>query len=401
MRRTRVKNKKIEDFQAINQLKRENYLILLNTESIKIEKDYHDYVQNFGSNLPEYEKTTQFLELIFSNYIPAKVDRILYLYVLFINKESMVKSINLFICLKDYVISNMSKLSTKIEETHEKCLTTIDKEIIEKINQPVMENNIISCDALSLLLSHFNEIPHLIAYFMIFTAKINIEYIVEFYKFARELLFESLLDFFDTIAISTIILNKLYENKFLKSYVKTDTMNKIYILNHLSKDFINENIINFINKFVSLQIKERNIILPNLTNYDSISLGDLDLFIKTLIVNQLNSLNQYILDENKNDKLNFGENSTILEIYQLMQILMRIKPKEWLNECIIQTILFEEFISCEKGSLKRIVIIFFVGILNNFIFASYNYQTEPVKISMSWLYSILDPQYSGKIITLI
>lgn len=389
----------MEDFQTSNQLKKDSYLLLLNAaDSINLQTEFEEYITKFGSNLPAYERTTQLFDLIFTNYIPAKLDRILYLYMLFINKDSNGKRINVFLCLKDYVFSNMTKLSLKLNEREQLESIACDNEIVRRIYQPIIECKIIDYDAYCYLLSHYKACQHLIAYFMIYTVLMNKEYIIEFYKFSKELLFDSIFNFFETIALSIVFLKNLFDCKYMKPFVKSNTMNKIYILTQLSNDFINENLINLINKIVSVQIIERSLVLPESLKHEAISTEELDEFIQTFLISQLKSLNQYILDENKNDKLNFGENTTIVEIYQLLQILMKIKPKEWLNEFVIQNILFKEFISCDKGSLKRIVVIYFVGVLTNFILTAYNYQIEPVKNSMSWLYSIIDPQFSGKIV---
>jgi hypothetical protein len=172
-------------------------------------------------------------------------------------------------------------------------------------------------------------------------------------------------------------------------------MNKIYILHQLSSDFMSENVIDFINSYV-----DTNLFLKNISFIDSqrrLTEEEFDQYLQQLIVSNLRELNKYILNEDMNDKLNFGENAKVIELYQILQILMKLKSKEWLIEMLIQTILFNEFIDSEKGSLKRIVIIYLVGVLTHYVLVSSNFQLDSVKNALSWIYSILDPQFNGNI----
>jgi len=397
LRRTRAKKGGLEDIFTSNLVKKENFLLILSSDTNEIKSKYEEYIINFCGSLPEYESTTQLLELILTSYVHEKIERIIYLFVIYIChiKERKAKSFNLFLCLKDFVMSNLQKISShQITETNDQ-KKELDKEIIEKILSCYDVNIVFDIRSLCFLMNKYNSSQHLIAYFLIFTVLLENEYIFEYYKLAKELLFDSTYDFLDTISISSIILKRVFDSKYIKPLNKVNTMNKVYILSQLTRDFMNENIINFINKFITIQINTKQIQLPENIQIECLSDEQFENEIVTFIIDQLKSLDKYILKEENNDKLNLGENNIIIEVYLLILILMKIRSIDWIKDVLVKTILFTEFISCSRGSLKRIVIIYLVGILINFLFAAHNYQMVPLKIFLSWIYSILDPQYNG------
>ncbi len=397
LRRTRAKKGGLEDIFTSNLVKKENFLLILSSDTNEIKSKYEEYIINFCGSLPEYESTTQLLELILTSYVHENMERIIYLFVIYIFhiKERKAKSFNLFLCLKDFVMSNLQKISShQITETNDQ-KKELDKEIIEKILSWYDVNIVFDIRSLCFLMNKYNSSQHLIAYFLIFTVLLENEYIFEYYKLAKELLFDSTYDFLDTISISSIILKRVFDSKYIKPLNKVNTMNKIYILSQLTRDFMNENIINFINKFITIQINTKQIQLPENIQIECLSDEQFENEIVTFIIDQLKSLDKYILKEENNDKLNLGENNIIIEVYLLILILMKIRSIDWIKDVLVKTILFTEFISCSRGSLKRIVIIYLVGILINFLFAAHNYQMVPLKIFLSWIYSILDPQYNG------
>jgi len=397
LRRTRAKKGSLEDIFTSNQVKKDNFLLILSSDTSDFKSKYEEYIINFCANLPEYESTTQLFELILTSYLHEKMERIIYLYVVYIChlKQRKAKSFNLFLCLKDFVMSNLQKISSPQTCEINNPNKELDKETIDKILCCYDANIVLDKESLCFLLNNYNSSQHLIAYFLIFTVLLENEYIFEYYKLAKELLFDSMYDFLNTISISSIILKQVFDSKYIKPLNKVNTMNKIYILSQLSRDFMNENIINFINKFITIQINTKQIQLPGNIQIESLSDEQFENEIITFIIDQLKSLDKYILKEENNDKLNLGENNIIIEVYQLILILMKIRPLDWIKDVLVKTILFTEFISCSRGSLKRIVIIYLVGILINFLFAAHNYQMVPLKIFLNWIYSILDPQYNG------
>lgn len=397
MRRTRTKKGNLEDIFTSNQIKKETFLTILSSDTSDLKSKYEDYICNFLGNLPEYESTTQILELILLNYLPQKIDRIIYLYVIYIVqiKERKLKTFNLFVCLKDFLMSNLQNITGNTKELINK-ENDFNQNIIEKILECFNDNLILNKDSLLFLMKRYNSSEHLIGYLLIFTVLIEHEYIFEYYKLAKELLFDSMFDFQDSISISSIILKQLYDNKYIKPLNKVNTMNKIYILNQLSREFMDESIINFINEYITIQINCKKIKLPEDIIVESLSDELFENDMINFIIDRLKHLDVYVLREENNDKLNLGENTVILEVYQLILILMKIRSIDWIKDVLIKTILFNEFISCSKGSLKRIVIIYLVGTLINFLFVAHNYQLVPLKIFLSWIYSILDPQFNGK-----
>ena len=400
IRRTRAK-KGQNEFNLSKLKKKETYLQLLKDDS-NVNINFDEYINNFSLNLPVYESTNELLDIIFSNYESNKIDKIIYMYCLFLNKNILnEKNTNLFLCLKDYVVTNLSKL-LETKEENQQIVDFGDAEVMKMIIQNMGENSVMNFESLKFLLMNYNKTHHLVSYFLIFTVLANKDYVIELYNFNKELLLDDYNDkIFETIAISTVILQNVYDRNKIKPFNQgNNTLNKIYIFSQFNNDFINENIINFINKFVISNYKEKKLVLPSsLTdNNEEDSIKLFDEYVQLYIENQLKNLDQFILNESKNDKLNFGENEIIIEIYQIIQILLKVKPYDWINDFLLHSLLFREFVSCEKGSLKRIIIIFYVGIILNHSIAKNNCKIESIQITINWLYSILDPQFNGNII---
>lgn len=399
MRRTRAK-KGQNEFNLSKLKKNETYLQLLKDDS-NLNNDLDEYVNNFTMNLPVYESINELLDIIFTNYNQIKIDKIIYIYLLFLKKNILnEKNINLFLCLKVYVVTNLSKL-LEIKEENEEISEFKETETIKMIIENIGENSVMNFENFKFFLGKYNKTHHLVSYFLILTVLANKDYVVDLYNFNKELLLDDYNDkIFETIAISTFFLQNVHDSKQIKPFNKGDTLNKIYIFSLFNNDFINENIIIFINKFIFSNYKEKNLVFPSSQTSNNVaeSTEIFDEYIQSYVENQLNKLNQYILVESNNDRLNFGENEIIIEIYQIIQILLKVKPNDWINEILLHSLLFKEFVSCEKGSLKRIIIIFYVGIILNYSIAKNNCKIESIQTTTNWLYSILDPQFNGKII---
>lgn len=386
VRRTRTKNQS-ENFELTNAQKQENFLNLIQKTEFIVE-EYDEFIDGFCGKRSEFESVTQFIDLILSNYKSEIMDKVLLLFAILINKHKN-SSFNMFLCLKEYGISNSAKLAENSEKGREINLNSL---IIAEIGNRLILSQEINLLVLTSLMREHNSKLNLIGYFLIFSAISKNENLIDIFKFLKELLFESKYDFFELVYIASMVLRSLIYKVDVNHTFKPNSINKIFILPQLSSDFISMNIINLLNKYVDVLADKR----KNKPSEFHFPLNDneLEKLIYDLVLDDLSQLNKYVLNEDKDDKLNFGENSTLLELYQLVEISSKTMSLDWLMGTLIP-LMFNEFISGVKGSLKRIAIIYLVGVLTQFLLLINNNNYLLVKSPIDWIYSMLDPQYNG------
>ena len=368
--------------QAINT---NNLLNLLSNNPEKISDENLNPILSLQETL--HEKISYIFEIIMSNLIQLELSRVLTLFETFIDitKEdskplvgiNILENINLHLNANSLLNKKIHlKIANKSNETYKTYIT-------KNFSSPIFLISFL-IDILYRKLTDISCVSNYI-YKLVFDKNIDEKNKSKILIVLTHTLKENL---------SVIDNDKLYykEEQYNK-YVSPENENKVYFLLYYKNTLISKNIFNFILS-----------IYPHETNSEI----NIDNEIQSRFANLFNSIpdDQELKIEIPNfpeeykSSIKFNKDLFYLEIFQALCIIVEIKDIKWIAKNIFSDIIWKNFNSSKKDSLKRALSIYYSSLLFYLCLkvGIKNHESENILDQLefnriyAWLYGIFNPQ---------